>query len=239
MPRRLPALLLTALLALGFQGANAAVGDELRPNLRALPASDIRLQTTSDGRVLLRFSTTTSNVGAGPLELVAKQISGDKQQVDQRVYREGGGYTDYFAGWFAYHPEHQHFHFENYADYSLQLDGAPGASLRTGSKTTFCIVDSTRINTRLPGAPNKAVYTTCGNQVQGMSVGWGDRYLWDLVGQELDITGLPDGIYVLRIIVDPQDRLLESDETDNISQVRIQLAQGTVSVLGQKKGPNR
>ena len=66
----------------------------------------------------------------------------------------------------------------------------PGSSLRTGSKTTFCILDSTRISTRLPGAPKKAVYTTCGNQVQGMSVGWGDKYIWTLAGQELDITGL-------------------------------------------------
>jgi hypothetical protein len=239
MLRRFSALLLTVLLVLGTQGASAAVGDELRPNLQALRASDIQLQTTADGRVLLRFSATTSNVGAGQLELVAKQASGDKQQVDQRVYREGGGYVDYFAGWFDYHEGHNHFHFGGYADYSLQLDGAPGASLRTGSKTTFCLLDTTRINTRLAGAPRKAVYTTCGNQVQGMSVGWGDTYLQYLAGQELDVTGLADGIYVLGITVDPQDRLIETNEGDNVSQVRIQLANGMVTVLDQKKGPNR
>ncbi|HEX5502751.1 MAG TPA: lysyl oxidase family protein [Thermomicrobiales bacterium] len=233
---RVSVLLLLLLVGPGVGGVSAATGDELRPNLQALPASDIQVQTTSDGRTLLLFSATSKNVGTGPLELVAKQVIGDKQEVDQRVYLQSGGYVDYPAGQFVYHPEHNHFHFEQYAYYELQLDSAPGSSLRTGSKTTFCILDSMRIDTRLAGAPKKAVYTTCGNQIQGMSVGWGDEYVWSLPGQSLDITGLADGIYDLRVTVDPVNRLVETDDTDNVSQVRLQLSGGTVTVLDGRKG---
>ncbi|NIN68375.1 MAG: hypothetical protein GTO63_27445 [Anaerolineae bacterium] len=35
-----------------------------------------------------------------------------------------------------------------------------------------------------------------------MSVGWGDTYGYRLEGQSLDITGLADGTYVLRIVID-------------------------------------
>ncbi len=230
--RFLLSLVLATLVGAAPHAATAATGDELRPNLQALPASDVQLETTSDGRTLLRFSTTSTNVGAGPLELRAGQVGADnKQDVYQRVYLEGGGAHDYLAGQFVYHPDHGHVHFEGYARYELQPENAPGASERVGEKVTFCVMDTTRIDTRLPGAPKTAVYTTCGDQVQGLSVGWGDKYGYRLAGQELDVTGLPDGIYVLRIVIDPNGRLLETNDADNQSAVRLQLASGTVTVL--------
>ena len=92
------------------------------------------------------------------------------------------------AGFFVWHQTHNHFHFEDYADYILQSVTAPGASVRTATKTTFCIMDTTEIDPQLDGA---AFYTTCGKSVQGMSVGWGDTYGWYLDGQAIDVTGLP------------------------------------------------
>jgi hypothetical protein len=217
----------------------AAAGAELKPNLQALQAQDLRVVTSGSQR-LLQFSTTTKNEGAGALELRAGAIvATGRQRVDQRVYLDGGGYRDYVAGEFDYHPEHGHFHFENYARYELQPENAPGASQRESSKTTFCVMDNVRINTQLPGAPKRAVYSTCGNQVQGMSVGWGDQYSYRLAGQEIDVTGLPDGTYVLRIIVDPLNRLVESNDGDNTSELRILLSGDAVSLLDGKKGPNR
>jgi hypothetical protein len=127
---------------------------------------------------------------------------------------------------------HNHFHFEGYADYTLQLGAAPGASDRLGHKTTFCIMDTTRMNTKLSGAPKRAVYDTCGSEIQGMSVGWGDTYGYQLTGQDIDITGQPDGDYKLIIELDPKDKLVETNETDNISTVDIRIANGTVSVIG-------
>ena len=225
-------------IMIGVPRGFAATGDELRPNLVPLPASNVGI-SVEGGQRLLSFSTTTKNVGTGAVELRGGQVAGDKQHVFQRVFLEGGGHTDYTAGDFVYHPEHAHIHFEGYATYELQPENAPGASQRTGQKTTFCVMDTTRIDTKLPGAPKTARYTLCDTQVQGMSVGWGDTYGYRLAGQSIDVTGLPDGTYRLRIIVDPNTRLIESNDADNISEVRVQLSGTTVTVLDGAPKPGR
>jgi hypothetical protein len=84
----------------------------------------------------------------------------------------------------------------------------------------------------LPGAPAQAVYNTCGQHVQGMSVGWGDTYGSHLPGQEIDFTGNADGIYQLKIEIDPKKVIIESDENDNVSCVLLDIKKpSTVTVL--------
>src|SRR5262249_12043257 len=121
---------------------------------------------------------------------------------------------------------HNHVHFNDYATYTLRPMGIPGFDDDShGEKTTFCIIDTIRIDAQLPGAPQTAHYTSCGNiqqgQVtpQGLSVGWGDTYGYYLDGQSVDITGLPNGQYRLIIDVDPLDRIQESDDNDNDSSM--------------------
>jgi hypothetical protein len=175
-----------------------AAQQQMLPNLTAFQAFDLDIEPNGSGGEQLVFSTLTWNSGDGALELVAGETGTDAdgngiQTVYHRVYQNGGGYVDYPAGTFAWHPAHNHFHFGNYALYTLQLSGAPGGSQelpRTGSKTTFCVLDTDRIDHRLPGASKKPVYKTCSATIQGMSVGWGDQYSSYLAGQEIDITGL-------------------------------------------------
>jgi hypothetical protein len=200
---------------------------ELLPNLAALPASNI---TLSHG--LLAFDTTSWNDGDGPLELIAGRVDSraKKQSVHQRVFYSDGTFTDRLVGDFIWHKLHNHFHFEEYAVYTLQLADAPAASRRTSQKTTFCVMDTTLIDPALPGAPTSAAYATCGNVKQGMSVGWGDTYGSHLAGQAIDVTGLADGRYDLTISVDPQRRLAETDETDNVSCVVLDLGVSTSTV---------
>ena len=190
-------------------------------------------ELSKSGQTNLIFSMTSWNNGAGPLELRAGE--GDnttgKQKVYQRVFLNDGNYYDRLAGSFDWHPAHNHFHFNNYALYTLQPVDAPGGSQRTGSKTTFCIMDTDPIDTSLPGAPNQSVYSGCGNVVQGMSVGWGDTYGYWLAGQELDFTGNPAGVYQLEIEVDPKNLLLETNENDNVSCVLLNISTSTVTVL--------
>ena len=161
------------------------------------------------------FSATTWNNGDGPLVLVAGETDPDalrNRKVYQRVFLSDGTFHDRVAGDFVWHPSHNHFHFEDYAVYTLQPFNAPGASARTSAKTSFCVMDTTAVDTTLPRAPNKPVYATCGNAMQGMSVGWGDTYTNQLPGQSIDLTGLPDGDYKLVIEADPKKRLLEINE---------------------------
>ena len=117
--------------------------------------------------------------------------------------------------------------------------GKRGAQRRIGTKMTFCVMDTDLVDRKLPGAPPRATYRTCGSQIQGMSVGWADTYGYQLAGQEIDTTGLPDGRYQLTIEIDPYHKLLESNDSDNISTLEIELLGNTVSVPGATARPGR
>ena len=238
--RALQVLGLTALMVVAVSqpetSPSAAAATELLPNIEALPATELRLETV-DGRIYLRFTTTTWNSGLGPLELVAGPVDtgSGKQQVLQRVYSSDGSTNTFQAGWFAWHDLHGHFHFDDYAIYSLRPVDRPESVARQSSKTTFCVIDTDRIDHKLPGAPKRSVYNSCGTGIQGMSVGWGDAYRYYLAGQSFDITGLPDGDYILRVGADPLDRIAETDESaaDNTSEITLRLFEGTVELLAQ------
>lgn len=215
--------------------------DDLCPNLKAFPAFDLDVVDDGNGGQQLIFSALTWNSGRGPLELFAGE--GDSgsghntQKVYQRIFQIAGtDPTEVMAGEFEWHPTHAHFHFEDYARYTLQPLEAPGGSFVTGSKTTFCVIDTNRIDHRLPGASKKAVYKWCNDDIQGMSVGWGDQYSSYLVGQEIVITGLDAKIYTLKIEVDPMDRIRETDDSDNTSCVLLNLNPTTMTVSVEGDG---
>jgi Lysyl oxidase/IPT/TIG domain len=218
---------------------------DLLPNLAPLPASEISVvQDTTNNKTLLRFAAVNTNVGAGPLELRAGGIDGTGQQVFQRIYRSDGSFYDRLAGTMTYHPQHNHFHFNNFARYTLTSVANTSGSGQTSEKTSFCVEDTTQIDLSLPGAPRSGVYTTCNPDVQGLSVGWGDRYGPSLDGQSIDITGDPEGDYHLTIETDPASssdatdgvagQLLEANENDNVSCIRLHInpAARTVQALG-------
>ena len=171
-------------------------------------------------RKVLRFSNTAWNAGAGPLELHGTPDG--TSTVTQRIFDDAGGYTDVAVGNdFTFHPGHNHFHFEDFAEYELWTKAdydawiasgrSVGRAQRVGTKTTFCVMDASRVQT-LPGTPAAAAYSQCGTSVQGLSVGWGDTYGWSLPEQWIDLGGayLPNGTYVLRSIADPRNKLYES-----------------------------
>jgi hypothetical protein len=223
-----------AVTTLLFAASGAAQGVELLPNLQPFPAFNLSIEPNfSTGGKQIRFSTRSWNKGTGPLELVAGETGPEGQHVYQRVYSSDGSHQDYFVGRFEWHPSHNHFHFQDYALYYLEPINAPGGSVKSGTKTTFCVMDTNKINGSLPGAPQNAVYATCGAQVQGMSVGWADTYGSQLTGQSVDFTGNPSGDYCLTIMIDPKGRLLESNEGDNVSStlLRVDAERSTVTVL--------
>ena len=245
-------LLGTGAALLSASGALAAT--PLYPNLKTLAPKDLRFDTaTINGSThqVLRFSNTAWNAGEGRLELRARTVStpsGKKTRVRQRIYDDAGGYTSKYAGDFVYHASHNHFHFQDFAEYELWtradydrwLSGGQGQAQRRGTKTTFCIMDTDRVQA-IPGSPTSAYYTTCGKYVQGLSVGWGDTYRYHLPEQWIDLgtSRLADGQYVLRSIADPKNRLYESDnkndagregQQDNAAVTFFSVQGGTITV---------
>jgi hypothetical protein len=94
-------------------------------------------------------------------------------------------------------------------------NGRLNRKLRVGAKTTSCILDSNYVKS-LPNSPDGFVYSDCtrddqGISTQGMSVGYGDRYDYDLPDQWIDLGGRPlaDGRYALRSVADPKNLLDE------------------------------
>ncbi len=59
---------------------------------------------------------------------------------------------------------------------------------------------------------------------EGISAGFGDVYGAYLEGQEIDITGVPAGEYVLLHRVNPRRRVLEERYDNNVSCVALTLA---------------
>jgi hypothetical protein len=160
------------------------------------------------------------------------EIKARKQKVYQKIYFDNGTYQLIFAGRFVFHSGHNHFHFEGYTKYILEPLNSPGSSGRQSEKTSFCLMDSYRLFPDLLGSPESQQYSRCSkDRPQGISVGWADLYDFNTSGQAIDVTGLPDGDYNLKIQVDPYNRLRESDELDNTSSRTVRLSAGTVTVL--------
>jgi hypothetical protein len=229
--RRL-SLLWSVLLASVAFGAQAQATDKL-PDITIWrdKLNDNSIDTTTmPGHVLLRLSTGTPNLGPGRLELRGGSvISTTRQQVNQRVYRTDNTFYERPAGEFTYHPSHSHIHFDRWCVYRLRritTDGGVGEIISTGQKTSFCILDLTVHNSSNPNYRSPGFYSGCGTTVQGLTPGWADIYSRGLTDQWVDVTGVPDGEYWLEAEVDPDNFILEGDETNNVDRVRVRLGTG-------------
>jgi hypothetical protein len=110
---------------------------------------------------------------------------------------------------------HEHFHFDDFATYSLKNDA--GSVIVAGRKQAFCARDNQRIDPFASPAPKY----TC--SVQGISVGWQDIYAPELPCQWLDVTDIAPGIYQLEVEVNPNKVMTELDCTNNKASVQVTL----------------
>lgn len=174
---------------------------------------------------LLRFTTAFANSGVGHLELRGGDIlDNGNQQVFQRIFYDDGTFEDRLAGEFTYHSGHGHIHFDGYAIYKLRehLDGGGiGDVVATGGKISFCLIDITKYHSNA-GASR---YNSCG-QIQGVTAGWSDVYTRSLPDQWINISLVPDGLYWLEVIIDPDNLLLESNTENNIGRVLVEINRG-------------
>jgi hypothetical protein len=256
MPRRVFASLSIAIVvALSGLAAPSAADPPLertgthvlRPNLVTLPFADVSIERAPGVRNL-RFSNTVGNRGPGVLELypVVDDCDGDGDPQDdrsayQRIYGDTDGdgvftrgvdqpVAERFVGCMFFHPEHDHWHLEDFARYVLAR-ASSGRVVAVADKVSFCVRDSLSAWT-LPGTPAQPYFGECTQDgTTGMSVGWADLYAADLFGQSLDIRGVPDGRYCLSSLTDPPRRIAERRDDDNRRTLPIRIRGSSVRTL--------
>lgn len=207
--------------------------DLLLPDLQTLPPTDLVLQFVEPDRRLLRFTNSLINTGPGLLEVLGR-YDPDLEQVTvtQHLYRRDGTFQERLAGRFIFHPNHDHWHFEDFARYdiwSLTPDRDFDVVVAFTDKVSYCIRDNVRSD--IEGAPARPVYEACDQELQGMAVGWIDIYEFDTPGQIVDVTDLPDGLYALQSTVDPAGQLQEADDLNNAAIVFFELSANRVRLL--------
>jgi hypothetical protein len=140
-------------------------------------------------RRLLRFDTVLMNRGGGDL------VVGDRSDP-----------TNPYAPHFVFHSCHGHYHIKDFSTYELlTLDGA---LVVAGTKQGFCFEDSFKYEDG-----GKSNGYDCHDQ--GISAGWGDWYYKQLVGQWIDISGVPEGRYIVRVRLNTGDSAPLFDEGEN------------------------
>jgi hypothetical protein len=191
-------------------------------------------------RRCLRFDTVAANLGAGPLELRYRPAAGTEADLVQRIYTSHGGSVDRRAAGAEFHPIHGHFHYENFALTKLWRASKKGRKLgrepiRSGDKNGFCLMDGEQVN----GTQDEPRRYDCVDyegpeHVTGISPGWADIYVSDLADQYIEITGVPDGHYLLVTTLDPDRTLKEKTRRDNTASTHVLLCGTEVSIISEK-----
>ena len=123
-------------------------------------------------RRLLRFDTVIMNSGDGDL------VVGDRSDPNNP-----------YAQFFEFAPCHGHYHIRDFSVYELlNMDRT---LVVAAHKQGFCMEDSFKYD------GGKSNGYDCA--FQGITSGWGDWYYKQLTGQWIDITGVPEGDYIVRV----------------------------------------
>lgn len=238
------------------------------PNLQVNPPFDLTFDGCQASEILLneprpvkclRFSTGPNNVGEGALDLRIREFGLTGPEV-QRIYNSDGTFTERPAGTFVYHAQHGHYHHVGTAGFQLYrvIDAKSGTmeSVGVGPKIGFCMADSliadwssfaqevqngraNECNGRVIGPPVPQVLEpVLDSPMFSLSAGWGDSYTYVVEGNYVDFGTNGNGSYVIRVAADPDDTLLEANESDNLGYVYFTVAAGVINVIERGRGAN-
>jgi len=151
-------------------------------------------------------------------------------------------------GKFDYHETHNHWHIANVGNFKIcrwsdfahidengdpAVDGDGFTIADTGCeavelddghavgiKFTFCLIDWYKLADNSPSSDSTRNFWDCVNSFQGITPQWVDQYHQATDGQDIEITGLPEGDYVLVSSVNSKlfnNFLFEEMDTSNNS----------------------
>jgi hypothetical protein len=221
--------------------ARSAHAVRLLPDLdMARPDGMKVLVNRVDGKLhfYVGFISAADNIGAGPLIVRGSRSSTSvpTMRAEQVIMRSDGseqivesvGELKYIAN-----PTHHHWHLQPFMRYELRR-ASDYRLMRPDQKQGFCLGDrypapwdTDHKLPPLPGKPAKPFYIQeCGdnepqalNVEEGISVGYGDVYSPFVDKQQIDLTGLKAGLYMLVYYVNVPHRLVESNYSNNTSSL--------------------
>lgn len=191
----------------------------------------------------LRWDQGEFNYGDGPFELRVYTGQSPGTDVYQAIYETSGDYRLEKVGTALFDSAHGHFHYQNFSVVWLyDSNGLPVATAPEKGHCTLDIIngrfaepeDSPNIYT-FPGTcdvdahqdaddPNDPNFPESNNYFRmGISVGWADVYPWFIPDQYIDITGLDNGQYFLRVEIDLEDAIRETNDADNVAEACVMI----------------
>jgi hypothetical protein len=185
----------------------------------------------------LDFGATVS-VGHAPLDVEGFRSNGSPTMKAYQYFWQNGHIIGRVrAGTMGFDSKngHNHWHFEQFAQYQL-LNSGQHLAVRS-HKVGFCIAPTDPVDLLQPGAVWQPSFLGLGGQCGSttalwvqelMPVGWGDTYFQTVAGQSFDITRVPDGTYFIEVIANPLKVLHESDTSNDVSLRQV--------ILGGKPG---
>ena len=214
------------------------VDDLLLPDLVGYPHefSMTEVVVAPDGTVLhaLRFGGYVTNLGDGPLDLKGNPQLADSadltsHDVWQRALTIDGDWVNLTKPPIKFETAdgHNHFHLMGIVEYSL-WDPSGTVEIRSGAKVGFCLVDILERPDLHPNpGPERYKQSNSDNLWcqagrpgakmlrMGISEGWQDIYSFSATFQWIDVSDVRPGYYRVGQRADPDNVIVESDETNN------------------------
>lgn len=208
--------------------------------------------------VCLRYSMGFENTGEGPFGVEVDwdpcPLAPDDLTAclaHQRRFRSDGTFQDEpsgTAGVARFHATHGHWHYQNTYEFQLLAveDGwSPGEPeprlTESGPGRKFGVMPGNELMAEwsrfYQGGRDEGV-----EAMIGVQSGWGDIYEWNRSGNyavfPTTVAGTAQaGYYVLRGVTDPQGRIIESDESDNVGYALIHVgSDASVDLLERGRG---
>jgi hypothetical protein len=204
---------------------------ELLPDFDQRPPSDLQIAGGSS-RWLLGFTSLVDNIGLGPSIIEGVRPPGQKRMIGTQHVRLANGrtrtYEDVAQLRYTNSPPHHHWHLMRFDSFELRtLDGRV---LVRDRKSGFCLADHWGA---APGNwPNRRphflgdceqYHPEATHVLMGTTPGYTDRYPAFFHGQNIDISGVPAGIYDLVHRVNASMLLHELRYDNDSASVRIRL----------------
>ena len=204
--------------------------NELLPDLDQRAPSGLSIAGWG-GRYRLGFTSATDNVGRGPVWIRGSR-TGSEMRADQLIERRSGGTRLVRGvGRIRFDGSHNHWHLMRFQQFELRR-ASDFSLLVRDRKTGFCLGDHYGLaRSRVTGFRGPRFFGNCApgdrrraSLEMGTSIGYTDRYPAHFHGQNLDLTGVPAGIYVLVHRANPSGRIRELRYDNNAASLRIRIA---------------